>query len=125
MIFIANNLNEIKRWQTLLPNDLSPRITIAPATDTRSNLIKTVNLDRDRSGRGAILLAQQFGYSQPKAYRSLYRAIKMLLARSPQGWLAKLDRRRLQVLEISAIENRKKVQQSTQISRGKTNAIIS
>jgi hypothetical protein len=78
-----------------------------------------------QADRGAILLAQQFGYSQPKAYRSLYRAIRMLLAQSPQGWLAKQYQTRLQVLEISAIENRKKRQHSTQISRGKTNAIIS
>jgi hypothetical protein len=49
----------------------------------------------------------------------------MLLAQSPQGWLAKQYQTRLQVLEISAIENRKKRQHSTQISRGKTNAIIS
>ncbi|WP_146131607.1 hypothetical protein [Merismopedia glauca] len=64
-----------------------------------------------QADRGAILLTQQFGYSLPKAYRSLHGAITVLLMRSRnhrltsplQGLLAKQHQTRLQVLEISAI----------------------
>jgi hypothetical protein len=56
-----------------------------------------------RADRGAILLATEFGYSLPKAYRSLHRALKILSAHSPNSYLAKDYQTRLQVLEISAI----------------------
>jgi hypothetical protein len=63
-----------------------------------------------QADQGAILLAQQFGYSLPRAYRNLRGAIKMLLRRSHQGLLAKQYQTRLQVLEISAIKQREEIQ---------------
>lgn len=57
--------------------------------------------------RGAMLLAQQFGYSLQEAYASLHGAIEMLLKRSPQSSIAKQYKTRLQVLEIWASDRRK------------------
>jgi hypothetical protein len=62
-----------------------------------------------QADQGAILLAQQFGYSLPKAYRSLRGAIGMLLKRSPKSFLAAQYQTRRQVLEINAIKERNKV----------------
>jgi Protein of unknown function (DUF3318) len=56
-----------------------------------------------QADQGAILLAQQFGYSLPRAYRNLHGAIKMLIEQSHRGLLAKQYQTRLQVLEISAV----------------------
>lgn len=62
-----------------------------------------------QADQGAIILAQQFGYPLPKAYRSLRGGIKILLKRSPKNLLAKQYQTRCQVLEINAIKQRQKV----------------
>jgi Protein of unknown function (DUF3318) len=69
-----------------------------------------------QADQGAIILAQQFGYSLPKAYRSLRGAITMLLKRSPQGFLTTQYQTRRQALEINAIKGRNKVQQLKKLS---------
>jgi hypothetical protein len=62
-----------------------------------------------QADQGAMLLAQQFGYSSSRAYRSLRGAISMLIKRSPKGFLAAQSQTRLQVLEINAIKERNKI----------------
>jgi hypothetical protein len=69
-----------------------------------------------QADQGAILLAQQFGYSLPRAYRSLRGAINMLLKRSPKGFLAAQYQTRRQVLEINAIKERNQVEQLRKLS---------
>jgi Protein of unknown function (DUF3318) len=69
-----------------------------------------------QADQGAILLAQQFGYSLPRAYRSLRGAISMLLKRSPKGFLAAQYQTRRQVLEINAIKDRNQVEQLRKLS---------
>jgi hypothetical protein len=53
-----------------------------------------------QADRGAIALAEQFGYSPTAAYENLHSALKMLTAKVTSGQLAKVYRTRLQVLEI-------------------------
>ncbi|MEY2856420.1 MAG: hypothetical protein RLZZ74_729 [Cyanobacteriota bacterium] len=69
-----------------------------------------------QADQGAILLAQQFGYSLPRAYRSLRGAISMLLKRSPKKFLAAQYQTRRQVLEINAIKDRNQVEQLRKLS---------
>jgi hypothetical protein len=69
-----------------------------------------------QADQGAILLAQQFGYSLPRAYRSLRGAINMLLKRSPKKFLAAQYQTRRQVLEINAIKDRNQVEQLRKLS---------
>jgi hypothetical protein len=69
-----------------------------------------------QADQGAILFAQQFGYSLPRAYRSLRGAINMLLKRSPKGFLAAQYQTRRQVLEINAIKDRNQVEQLRKLS---------
>jgi hypothetical protein len=69
-----------------------------------------------QADQGALLLAQQFGYSLPKAYRSLRGAITMLLKRSPKRFLEAQYQTRRQVLEINAIKEKNQVQQSKTLS---------
>jgi Protein of unknown function (DUF3318) len=56
-----------------------------------------------KADRGAILLATEFGYSLPKAYSSLHKALKISSAQAPKSHLLKEYQTRLQVLEISSI----------------------
>jgi hypothetical protein len=69
-----------------------------------------------QADKQAIVLARQFGYSLPQAYRSLHGAIKILMQRSPQSLPDKQYQTRLQVLEINAIEQRKQIQHLTELS---------
>lgn len=50
----------------------------------------------------AIAIATRFGYSLPKAYKSLSMALKTLNAQTSQKWLQKKYKVRLQVLKVSA-----------------------